>query len=302
MAKFSNNRQTIGFCVGDIEELFQQSLLRNNQSLLSWKEIPFSRGDHLCSVLSEQKSATERLTDMHAFEMICQLKDGVKITRKMALNSRKLDWEMIQPIVAALTTNQDSQLKSILEQYFPKAWEFDKSHVREILVANEATRNGVLSLLVPTVFHTLIDEDDDKYVSLHELIEPSSVVHFNVGNAWDEWEDASCYKVLRSLARFHAEYLDNHARLGPLSSALYDHTARFLEAPPLWEAVLERVQNLDYCQPYLTPARIALLRSFLNNLPTISSEIAKQPKAFIHNDVYLGTLGHRPMPTPSAAP
>ena len=296
----SASPEIVGFRRSDISsELFQDAIVNYNLKLVDWIEVPSPQGKGLHSdvLRTDDVKGDDRITGMRSFELTCQHENGERISLKVALQSKKLDRETLA-IVVSLMAVHGNIIHEAFKKHVNKLFGVENCHKREILVQELIKRNPVLASLAPEVLHTVIIPEKDVYVSINRLICPEETTHFSATDDPEKWDRSSCLKVIEGLARFHAEFLENYASLGPLDAILREHNRDFMEALPLVRLCLENTRSLPRVEKYYTDKRVGMLNSFLARLEKLQGWFDQFPKTCIHGDAIAGEWSLVPLHIP----
>ena len=290
MAERNTKRTIIGFRQSDLtDELFQKVAAKENIKLLSWKQIPYYSVSNFHSALFDNKGDEGRITGMHCFALKGSREDGSLVSLKVALQARRLGEESFVAFV---------DMKSHLPDDFVALWTDIRStdpglqlcHLREILVSERAMDDPILKPLLPKVYLTVIDPDRDLFMSINQLYFPEDVTHFNEDSNFNVWDEESCHSVLKSLAKLHAGYLGTYMDLGRLSECLANGQEAHPSSLRLAWRKLELNQGVPLGVKYFTPNRIAIIRTYLENVAEITKKLEKGPFTLVHGDINCGKM------------
>ena len=278
----------MGFSSADLnDEFFTIISQKLDLTLSSWRPAT-----HHLSPISQAKTAigdeqvdSGPMVGFFKFLLCGTDADGASKEVEIALKSKPNSEENAKGFVN-LITDETGKASELSKRHVPGGLSLEGSPKLEVLSARHAQKDAILARYRPEVYHTLLDEKNEKFVVAMEFVGPEQYI---IGGSfsYDGWDREHRFTVLTELAEFHAHFLTNKTNLTKVyGGALKKHPKRHLRAKPLWEFVTKR-HSKTLPQLY-SKTRLEILEKYFKNLERITRDEMRGPMTLVHNDPHPG--------------
>ena len=269
------------------DHLFSKVASKMGLKLLSWHPVDMSAGTSIINQIvhpndQEGINAGNLAFDLH---LLADCEDERKtITKKVMLRIKAAGEIAISTMVKAMSrfSLEEAELATPALQFF------DKSELRDVLVAKTAMHDPVLQAIMPTVYYAELDWERNVSFFVMERFDSSMCSHIDCIEGGDgfgkqNWSQIDIQYALKDIATVHAKFLGN---LELLPCDLREYLANAVEGfhrAATYMKVGSTNNNKhypDFCSSYVTK----VVHRIAENIDIIVKEFDASPKTLIHHD------------------
>ncbi len=264
---------------------FFRDICKNKDLILhSWEEKKLDSGASILADIAKADRSMRKLIGHFGFTINILNSDTADVGQLGVVVKSKATNEETVSVINKMAQGCGGKLSRTYEQ-FEKRSGFTNACQKEMRISSLAATVASLQKVMPHIYHTYSNKDNDIYYFVMEYLDNTNVSHLNTIDNVSLWTAEDINAALTGISAVHADYLDNKDKLDHHFGNLLEHryTAKNAAAlSQLWRELLE--YNVQEFPQMWEGDRNATAARIIDNLPHVWQTLGHGPTTLVHND------------------